>query len=94
MRSQLEVIDIIFEVFLKDRPWREIWSALGQRPVGKLVQFLLRLYAEVGISIGPDATQSVGPVKYGAFEILSQQGLRRSEPSDSRSNNANTFYVP
>ena len=50
-----EMVRIILEVLLENRPRREIGYVLFQRPIGKFKELFLKLNAEVEVTIGPDA---------------------------------------
>ena len=79
MRADLELIGIVLQVFLEDGTRREVWSALGQRPVRELVELFLDLDTKVRITVRPDAAQPFGAFEDCAVEPFSLKGLRGGE---------------
>jgi hypothetical protein len=93
VRADLESIGIVLQVFLEDGARREVWSALGQRPVRELVELLLDLDTKVRITVRPDAAQPLGALEDCAVEPFSLEGLRGRESGNSRPDYSNVLYA-
>ena len=93
VRADLEWIGIVLQVFLEDGSRREIRSALGQRPVRELVEFLLDLDTKIRITVRPDAAQPFGAFEDCAVEPFRLKGLRRGESGNSRPNDSHALYI-
>ena len=79
-RGDAEVGGEVIEVLLDDRARREIGRALGQRPIGNLVELTLDLQPEVGITVPPNAAQHVRTLEQRAVEALGDQRARGHQP--------------
>jgi hypothetical protein len=64
------MVDVVFQVLLKNRSRGEVRRGLRHGPVRKLIEFFRCLDAEIGITVGPHPTQSVAPLERYTFKAL------------------------
>src|SRR5215468_10410632 len=87
------MISVVFKISLEDGTRREVRSVLGQRPVRKLVEFLLDLDTKVRITVRPDAAQPFGAFEDCAVEAFSLECLRRGQSGNPRPDYCNVLYA-